>query len=53
MAPPEASAPSKQALERVGQASNVANVVRFLVGEESGWVTGQIIEVSGRTSLMF
>jgi hypothetical protein len=31
----------------VGAPSDVADLVRFLVGPESGWVTGQVINVDG------
>lgn len=40
-----------QALKRIGQAPDVADVVAFLAGPESRWVTGQTIEVSGGTSV--
>ncbi|KAL4880579.1 hypothetical protein BJY04DRAFT_228237 [Aspergillus karnatakaensis] len=32
---------------RVGEVKDVAGVVGFLVSEESGWVTGQVVNVSG------
>jgi len=32
---------------RFGRPADIAAVVGFLVGEEAGWVTGQIIEASG------
>jgi 3-oxoacyl-[acyl-carrier protein] reductase len=35
------------ALGRVGGPADVARVARFLAGPDSGWVTGQRIEVSG------
>jgi 3-oxoacyl-[acyl-carrier protein] reductase len=41
----------KQALKRIGRADEVADVVDFLAGPKSGWVTGQSIEVSGGTAL--
>ncbi|MBN9247915.1 MAG: SDR family oxidoreductase, partial [Hyphomicrobium sp.] len=37
----------------VGQPSDVADVVAFLAGPESRWVTGQVIEVAGGTGLTF
>lgn len=40
-----------QALKRIGQAPDVADVVAFLAGPDSRWVTGQTIEVSGGTSV--
>jgi len=35
------------ALERIGEAGDVARVVLFLVSKESGWITGQNIGVNG------
>jgi len=35
------------ALGRPGQIGDVAKVVRFLLSDESAWITGQIIEASG------
>lgn len=40
-----------QALKRIGQADDVANVVNFLAGPDSGWITGRVIDVSGGTKL--
>ncbi len=45
------TAHSIQALKRIGQSSDIARVVGFLAGEDSSWVTGQIIEASGGTKL--
>lgn len=42
---------NSQALKRIGQAPDVADVVAFLAGPDSRWVTGQTIEVSGGTSI--
>jgi NAD(P)-dependent dehydrogenase (short-subunit alcohol dehydrogenase family) len=39
------------ALNRIGEADDVANLVRFLVGPESTWITGQAIGVDGGHSL--
>lgn len=39
------------ALNRIGQPDDVANLVRFLVGPESAWITGQAIVVDGGQSL--
>ena len=47
----EATARSIQALARVGQAEDVAGVIAFLAGPDSGWVTGDIITASGGTKL--
>ncbi|MGE0023361.1 MAG: SDR family oxidoreductase [Hyphomicrobium sp.] len=44
---------SKQALKRIGQPEDVADVVGFLASPEARWVTGQVIEASGGTSLTF
>ena len=38
-------------LGRVGDPDEIAHVVRFLLGPESQWVTGQIINVDGGNSL--
>jgi 3-oxoacyl-[acyl-carrier protein] reductase len=42
---------SFQALQRVGQAADIASVVAFLAGPDSSWVTGEVIEASGGTKL--
>jgi NAD(P)-dependent dehydrogenase (short-subunit alcohol dehydrogenase family) len=36
-----------QALKRIGQAPEIADVVAFLAGPDARWITGQTIEVSG------
>lgn len=46
-------AKSKQALKRIGQPEDVADVVGFLVGKEGRWVTGQTIEASGGSAITF
>ena len=46
-------AKSKQALKRIGTAEDVADVVGFLAGPASRWVTGEVIEVGGGSSLTF
>lgn len=35
------------ALGRIGEPEDVARVIAFLLGAASGWITGQVIEVSG------
>lgn len=44
---------SKQSLKRIGQPEDIADVVGFLSGIEGRWVTGQVIEASGGTSVTF
>jgi NAD(P)-dependent dehydrogenase (short-subunit alcohol dehydrogenase family) len=43
----------KQALKRIGQADDIADVVAFVAGADARWVTGQVIEASGGTLLTF
>jgi NAD(P)-dependent dehydrogenase (short-subunit alcohol dehydrogenase family) len=45
------AAKSMQALKRIGEPEDIAGVAGFLAGPDSGWVTGQVIEVSGGTRL--
>lgn len=40
-----------QALQRVGEPEDVADVIAFLAGPQARWVTGQTIEASGGTKL--
>ena len=47
----KAQVKSIQALKRVGQPNDIANVAGFLAGPDSGWVTGQVIDVSGGSKL--
>jgi NAD(P)-dependent dehydrogenase (short-subunit alcohol dehydrogenase family) len=42
---------SLQALKRIGQPDDIANVAGFLAGPDSSWVTGQVIDVSGGSRL--
>jgi NAD(P)-dependent dehydrogenase (short-subunit alcohol dehydrogenase family) len=46
-------AKSKQALKRIGQPEDVADVVAFLVGPRGRWVTGEVIEVGDGSGLVF
>jgi 3-oxoacyl-[acyl-carrier protein] reductase len=48
-----AFAESKQALKRIGQPQDVADVVKFLAGADSRWVTGQVVEAGGGSGLTF
>jgi 3-oxoacyl-[acyl-carrier protein] reductase len=41
------TAPNLTALRRLGQPEDIANAVAFLAGPEGGWVTSEIIGVSG------
>ena len=47
--PPEsiAQAAALTALQRLGQPADIANVVAFLAGPDSGWITGQNLRVTG------
>ena len=40
-----------QALKRIGQTDDIARVAGFLAGPDRGWVTGQVIDVSGGSRL--
>jgi NAD(P)-dependent dehydrogenase (short-subunit alcohol dehydrogenase family) len=42
---------SQTALGRIGEPDDVAGAVAMLVSSRSGWITGQIIEVSGGARL--
>ena len=44
-------AKSLQALKRLGQPEDIADVVGFLAGPDSRWVTGETIEVGGGTRI--
>lgn len=35
------------ALGRIGQPKDIADVIAFLASEDSGWITGQVIQASG------
>jgi len=40
------------ALRRLGSAADIADAVRFLVGERAGWITGQTLSVDGGQTLL-
>lgn len=42
---------SLQALQRIGQVDDVANVVAFLSGPDAAWITGTIVTASGGMKL--
>jgi 3-oxoacyl-[acyl-carrier protein] reductase len=42
---------SRQAIKRIGVAPDIADIISFLAGTDSRWVTGQRIEASGGSSL--
>jgi NAD(P)-dependent dehydrogenase (short-subunit alcohol dehydrogenase family) len=44
---------SKQSLKRIGKPEDIADVVGFISSVEGRWVTGQVIEASGGTSVTF
>lgn len=37
-------------LNRIGEAKDIANITKFLLSDESSWITGQIIKVDGGIS---
>jgi NAD(P)-dependent dehydrogenase (short-subunit alcohol dehydrogenase family) len=41
---------SRHPLKRIGQAQDIASMAAFLLGEQSGWITGQIFHVDGGMS---
>lgn len=47
----KAQVSAMQALKRIGQTDDIAGVAGFLAGPDSGWVTGQVIDVSGGSKL--
>jgi 3-oxoacyl-[acyl-carrier protein] reductase len=49
----QAFAIGKQALKRLGQPDDVADVVAFLAGPKSRWVTGQTVDVTGGSVITF
>jgi NAD(P)-dependent dehydrogenase (short-subunit alcohol dehydrogenase family) len=47
----EASA-KRHPLQRVGRADDIAAMAVFLLGESSGWITGQVLGVDGGLSTL-
>ncbi len=43
---------NRHPLKRVGQAEDIANIARFLLSDESSWITGQVIGVDGGMSTL-
>ncbi|MEJ1922203.1 SDR family oxidoreductase [Microbacterium sp. KHB019] len=43
---------ASNAIKRVGRPADVANAVSFFAGEEASYVTGQILNVSGKPSIV-
>ncbi|MBQ0733074.1 SDR family NAD(P)-dependent oxidoreductase [Aquimarina celericrescens] len=43
---------NRHPLKRVGQAEDIANIARFLLSEDSSWITGQVIGVDGGMSTL-
>lgn len=39
-------------LKKIGKAEDIAQAVRFLLSEESGWMTGQIMKIDGGMSVI-
>lgn len=54
LATPEkrAALAARHPLERVGTAADVAAAVRFLLSDDSGWITGQVIGIDGGLSTL-
>jgi NAD(P)-dependent dehydrogenase (short-subunit alcohol dehydrogenase family) len=42
---------AKSALRRLGTPEDIANIVAFLASEDSGWITGQLIDATGGSLL--
>ncbi|WP_108804494.1 SDR family NAD(P)-dependent oxidoreductase [Aquimarina sp. Aq107] len=39
-------------LKRVGEAEDIANIAKFLLGDDSSWITGQVLGVDGGMSTL-
>ncbi|MCW3814627.1 SDR family oxidoreductase [Micromonospora sp. DR5-3] len=47
----QAAVAASQAIERVGTPADIANVVAFLAGEDSAWLTANLIDATGGSYL--
>lgn len=43
---------SKNPMKRIGQAADIAHIAKFLLSDESSWITGQVIAVDGGMSTL-
>ncbi len=43
---------NRHPMKRVGQAEDIANIARFLLSDDSSWITGQVIGVDGGMSTL-
>ncbi|WP_074406555.1 MULTISPECIES: SDR family NAD(P)-dependent oxidoreductase [Aquimarina] len=43
---------NRHPMKRIGQAEDVANIARFLLSDDSSWITGQVIGVDGGMSTL-
>ena len=41
---------NRHPLKRIGQANDIAHMASFLLGDQSSWITGQVIGVDGGIS---
>lgn len=39
-------------LKKIGKAEDIANAVAFLIGEQSAWMTGQVLKIDGGMSVI-
>lgn len=49
----EARAASASALNRIGQPSDIADIVAFLASDDARWITGDLIDATGGPELLF
>ena len=47
----EARTASASALNRIGQPSDIADIVAFLASDDARWITGDLIDATGGTFL--